>query len=59
LEEDPACADHEVLMEGDNSHLLIVGDPQGILDWELRPHRIYLFIIEQVDKLSLLLKIQK
>ncbi len=46
-------------MEGDNSPSLIVGDPQGILDWELRPHLIYLFIIEQVDKLSLLVKIEK
>jgi hypothetical protein len=34
-------AGHEVLMEIDNSILLIVGDAQGILDQQLRPHPIY------------------
>jgi hypothetical protein len=34
-------AGYEVLMEIDNSILLIVGDAQGISDHQLRPHPIY------------------
>jgi hypothetical protein len=32
-------------MELDDSILLIVGDPQGILNWKLRPHPIHLLNI--------------
>jgi hypothetical protein len=36
------CADHKVLVEVYNNSALIVGDPQGILGQQLRPHPIYL-----------------
>jgi hypothetical protein len=35
----------EVLMEVDNDIALILGDPQEILDQQLRPYRIHLFNI--------------
>jgi hypothetical protein len=42
-------ASHKVLMEVDDYILLISGDPQGILDQQLRPQQVYeltyLFII--------------
>jgi hypothetical protein len=37
LEEVTVNASHEVLMEVDDNMSLIVGDPQGILDQQLRP----------------------
>ncbi len=36
---------HEVLIEIDNYISLIVGDPLGILDQQLRPHPIHLLNI--------------
>jgi hypothetical protein len=41
FEEVAVRAGHEVLMELDDSILLIVDDPQGILYWQLRPHPIH------------------
>jgi hypothetical protein len=38
LEKVTVCAGHEVLMEVHDNFLLIVGDPQGILDEQLRTH---------------------
>ncbi len=37
MEEVDVCASHEVLMEAGNI-LLIVGNAQGILEQQLRPH---------------------
>jgi hypothetical protein len=34
-------ADHEVLMVVDDKSTLIIGDPQGILVKQLRPHPIH------------------
>jgi hypothetical protein len=45
LEEVIVRAGHKVLMEVDDSILLIVGDPQGIFDQQLRPHQIHLINI--------------
>jgi hypothetical protein len=42
----PVRAGHEVLMEVDNNMLLIVGDPQGILEKHLKPHPINLLKFE-------------
>jgi hypothetical protein len=36
-------AGHEVLMKVDENILMIVGDPQGILDDSFRPRPILLF----------------
>ncbi len=38
-----ASVGHKVSMEVDDNILLIVGDPQGILDQQLSPHPFYLF----------------
>jgi hypothetical protein len=41
-------AGHKVLMENDNNILLIVGDPHGILEEQLRPrlmHLLFIFIV--------------
>ncbi len=38
LEEVAVLAGHKVLIEADNDILLIVGDPQRILDHHLWPH---------------------
>ncbi len=40
LEEVTACSGPEVSMEVDNTSVLIVGDPQGILGQHLRPQPI-------------------
>jgi hypothetical protein len=47
-------AGHEVLMEVDDNIVLIVGDQQGILDQQLRPHIIHLLniIITQLTVLN-------
>jgi hypothetical protein len=29
---------HKVLIEVDDNISLIVGDPEGILDWQMKPH---------------------
>ncbi len=42
LKQVDASAGRELLMEVDDNILLNVGDPQGILNWELRHHQIYL-----------------
>jgi hypothetical protein len=46
-------AGHEVLLEVDNTILLIVGNLQGILGLQLRPHPTHLL---HIDKLSNCLK---
>jgi hypothetical protein len=38
-------ADHETLMEVDDNILLIVVDPQGILDEQLRTHPIHVLLL--------------
>jgi hypothetical protein len=38
LEEVAVDVSHQVLMEVEDNILLIVSDPQGILDQQLRPH---------------------
>ncbi len=38
-------ADRKVLMEVDGKSLLIVDDPQGILDQQLRPCPIHLLLL--------------
>jgi len=40
LEKSAVRTGHEVLMEVDDNILLSVGDPQGILDLQLRPFQI-------------------
>jgi hypothetical protein len=45
LEEVAVPAGHTVLMESDDNILLIVGDPHGILDQQLRPHTMTLLNI--------------
>jgi hypothetical protein len=45
LEEVTVSAGHKVLMEVDYNILLIVADPQGILDLQIRPHPIPLLNI--------------
>jgi len=45
LEEVAVCAGHEVLIEVDDNILLIVGNLQGILDKQQRPHPINLLNI--------------
>jgi hypothetical protein len=45
LEEVVACAGQEFLMEVDGNSALIVGDPEGILDLQLRPHPVCLLKI--------------
>jgi hypothetical protein len=45
LEEVAMRAGHEVLKEFDDNILLIVGDPQEILELQLRPHPIHLLNI--------------
>ncbi len=45
LEEVAVRAGHKVLMGVDDMISLIVGDPQGILDEQPRPHPIYLIDI--------------
>ncbi len=42
LEEVAVCAGHKVLAEDDDNIVPIVGDPQGILDQQLKPHTINL-----------------
>ncbi len=37
------CSGHQVLMEDEDDILLIVGDPQKILDHQFRPHTIHSF----------------
>jgi hypothetical protein len=39
------CAGHKTLMEVDDNILLIVVDPQGILDEQLRPHPIHVLLL--------------
>jgi hypothetical protein len=39
---------HKVLMEIDDNILLIVGDPQGILDLQVSPHSIQLLNIVMI-----------
>jgi hypothetical protein len=47
------CGNHKVLMEFDDNILLIVEDPQGILDQQLRPRPFRLLkIINIIYKLS-------
>ncbi len=36
------CTGHKVLMEVDDNPLIIIGDPQGILDQQLSPHSMHL-----------------
>ncbi len=45
MEEVALCAGHKVLMEDDNNIVPIVGDPQGILDRQLKPRTINLLNI--------------
>ncbi len=45
LEEVTVRAGNKVLVKVDNNSVLIVGDPQGILSQQLRPHAIHLLII--------------
>jgi hypothetical protein len=45
LEEVIVRASHEVLMEVDDNCALIVGNPQGILDLQLRPRPMHLLNI--------------
>jgi hypothetical protein len=45
LEDVPVRAGHKVLMEADDNILMIIGDPQGILDQQLRLRPINLLII--------------
>ncbi len=45
LEEVTVHAGHKVLMEVDDNTLLIIGNPRGILDQQLRPHGINLLNI--------------
>jgi len=40
-----ASSDHDVLIEVDDNLLLIVGNPQGILGKQLKPHPIHLLNI--------------
>jgi hypothetical protein len=42
LEEVAVRAGHEVLMDVKNNCALIVGDPQGILNYQLKYHPIHL-----------------
>jgi hypothetical protein len=41
LEEVAVGAGYEVLVDIDDNDWLIVGDPQGVLDEQLRPHPIH------------------
>jgi hypothetical protein len=45
LEEVTVRAGHKVLMEATNNISLVVGDPKGILDQQLKPHPMYLLDI--------------
>jgi hypothetical protein len=45
LEEVTVHAGHKVLMEATNNISLVVGDPQGILDLQLKPYPMYLLDI--------------
>ncbi len=45
LEEDTVYAGHKLFMEVDDISVLIVGDAQGILGRQLRPHPIHLLNI--------------
>jgi hypothetical protein len=45
LEEVTVHAGHNVLMEVDNKISLIIGDPRGIIDQQVRPHAIHLLNI--------------
>jgi hypothetical protein len=45
LKEVRVCAGHEVSMDVGDNISLIVGDPQGILDQQFRPHPIDLLNI--------------
>ena len=49
-------ASHKVLMQVDGKALLIAGNPQWILDQQLRPHLLHIFsivIIASIDYLKL------
>jgi hypothetical protein len=46
-------ADHDVLVKIDDNILLIAGDPQGILDHQLRPLPIHLLNISSIDGIAL------
>ncbi len=45
LEEDAVCAGHKVMIKAENYSVLIVGDPQVILDEQLRLHPIHILNI--------------
>jgi hypothetical protein len=54
LEEVTLSLSHDILMEVDDNVLLIVGDPQGILDQHLRLCQIhFLNIILYIDNLKI------
>jgi hypothetical protein len=46
-------ADHNVLVKSDDNILPISGDPQGILDQQLRPSPIQLLNIISIDCIGL------
>jgi hypothetical protein len=45
MEEVAVHADHKGLKKADNNILLVVSDPQGRLDQQLRPHPIHLLLL--------------
>jgi hypothetical protein len=55
LEEVTQHAGHDVLMEGFDNILFIVGDPQGIISQQLRTHPIQLLNIIKLINLHIVI----